>query len=199
MSRSETVRGVLSFATRQAVGHDHLRRVPSVKRTVRWSVRITPSHDAHIKKVSKLLHCSETDAAAAQGVPQVIAPGCLDMVNFQAPATIPDKFEGRRFQYWNPNVSLMRTDPEENAELGRILAEKANAATAPTAIFLPLKGLSLLGAPGEEFHWPEADQALFDAIKQHVRDDIPVYELDHAVNDEAFADAVTDKLLEYLG
>ncbi len=139
------------------------------------------------------------DAAAAQGVPQVIAPGCLDMVNFQAPATIPDKFEGRRFQYWNPNVSLMRTDPEENAELGRILAEKANAATAPTAIFLPLKGLSLLGAPGEEFHWPEADQALFDAIKQHVRDDIPVYELDHAVNDEAFADAVTDKLLEYLG
>ncbi len=65
MSRSETVRGVLSFATRQAVGHDHLRRVPSVKRTVRWSVRITPSHDAHIKKVSKLLHCSETDAAAA--------------------------------------------------------------------------------------------------------------------------------------
>ena len=139
------------------------------------------------------------DAAAAQGVPQVIAPGCLDMVNFQAPATIPDKFEGRRFHYWNPNVSLMRTDPEENAELGRILAEKANGSSAPAAIFLPLKGLSLLGAPGEEFHWPEADQALFDAIKRHVREDIPVYELDLNVNDEAFADAVTDKLLEYLG
>ena len=139
------------------------------------------------------------EAAAAQGVPQVIAPGCLDMVNFQAPATIPDKFEGRRFHYWNPNVSLMRTDPEENAELGRILAEKANGSSAPTAIFLPLKGLSLLGAPGEEFHWPEADQALFDAVKRHIRNDIPVYELDLAVNDEAFADAVTDKLLEYLG
>ena len=139
------------------------------------------------------------DAAAAQGVPQVIAPGCLDMVNFQAPSTIPDRFEGRRFHYWNPNVSLMRTDPAENAELGRILAEKANASSAPTAIFLPLKGLSLLGAPGEEFHWPEADQALFDAIKQHVRDDIPVHELDLNVNDEAFADAMTDKLLEYLG
>ena len=138
------------------------------------------------------------EAAAAQGVPQVIAPGCLDMVNFQAPATIPDKFEGRRFHYWNPNVSLMRTDPEENAELGRILAEKASGSSAPTAIFLPLKGLSLLGAPGEEFHWPEADQALFDAIKRHLRDDIPVYELDHNVNDEAFADAMTDKLLEYL-
>ncbi|MDE0133135.1 MAG: hypothetical protein OXM62_10315 [bacterium] len=65
MSRSETVRGVLTFATRQPVTHDHLRRVPSVKRTVRWSVRITPRHDAHIQRIAKLLHCSETDAAAA--------------------------------------------------------------------------------------------------------------------------------------
>ena len=138
------------------------------------------------------------EAAAAQGVPQVIAPGCLDMVNFQAPATIPEKFEGRRFHYWNPNVSLMRTNPEENAELGRILAEKANGASAPTAIFLPLKGVSLLDSPGGEFWWPEADQALFDAIRRHVRDDIPVYELDYNINDEAFADAMTDKLLEFL-
>ena len=139
------------------------------------------------------------EAAAAQGVPQVIAPGCLDMVNFWGPDTVPKEFEGRRFHYWNPNVTLMRTDPDENSELGRILAEKANQASAPTAIFLPLKGLSLLGAPGEEFSWPEADQALFDAIKRHVRNDIPIYELDHNVNDDAFADALTDKLLEYLG
>ncbi len=139
------------------------------------------------------------EAAAQQGIPQVIAPGCLDMVNFWAPATIPPRFAGRRFYHWNPNVTLMRTTPEENVEIGRILAEKANRSTAPVAFFLPLKGVSLLDSPGGEFWWPEADKALFQAIKHHVRSDIPIYELDHNINDEAFAAAVTNKLLEFLG
>lgn len=139
------------------------------------------------------------DAAARKGVPQVIVPGCLDMVNFWAPETVPEKFKGRRFYQWNPNVTLMRTTPEENAELGRILAEKANRSTGPVAFFLPLKGVSMLDAPGKEFWWPEADQALYDAIKQHVRPDIPVYEMDNNINDDEFADAVANKMLEFLG
>lgn len=138
------------------------------------------------------------DAAAEKGVPQVIAPGCLDMVNFWARETVPAQFEGRRFYPWNPNVTLMRTTPEENAELGRILAEKASKSSGPVAFFLPLKGVSMLDAPGKEFWWPEADQALFDAIKRHRRPDIPVHELDHNINDEPFADAVAEKLLEFL-
>lgn len=138
------------------------------------------------------------DAAAEKGVPQVIAPGCLDMVNFWARETVPAQFEGRRFYPWNPNVTLMRTTPEENAELGRILAEKASQSSGPVAFFLPLKGVSMLDAPGKEFWWPEADQALFDAIKRHRRPDIPVHELDHNINDEPFADAVAEKLLEFL-
>lgn len=138
------------------------------------------------------------DAAAEKGVPQVIAPGCLDMVNFWARETVPAQFEGRRFYQWNPNVTLMRTTPEENAELGRILAEKANRSSGPVAFFLPLKGVSMLDAPGKEFWWPEADQALFDAIKRRRRADIPVHELDHNINDEPFADAVAEKLLEFL-
>ncbi len=139
------------------------------------------------------------DAAAKTGVPQVIVPGCLDMVNFWAPETVPEKFKGRLFYQWNPNVTLMRTTPEENAELGRILAEKANKSTGPAAFFLPLKGVSMLDAPGKEFWWPEADRALYDAIKQHVRPDIPVYEMDNNVNDDEFADAVANKMLEFLG
>ncbi len=139
------------------------------------------------------------DAAASKGVPQVIVPGCLDMVNFWAPETVPETFKGRRFYQWNPNVTLMRTTPEENAELGRILAEKANRSTGPVAFFLPLKGVSMLDAPGKEFWWPEADQALYDAIKKHVRPDIPVYELDNNINDDEFADAVANKMLEFLG
>jgi uncharacterized protein (UPF0261 family) len=137
-------------------------------------------------------------AASARGLPQVIAPGCLDMVNFWARETVPAKYDGRLFYEWNPNVTLMRTTPEENAELGRILAEKANASSGKVAFYLPLRGVSQLDAPGKEFWWPEADRALFDAIKSHLRPDFPVYELDCNINDAAFAEAVTGRLLEYL-
>jgi uncharacterized protein (UPF0261 family) len=102
------------------------------------------------------------------------------------------------FYQWAPNVTLMRTTPEENAELGRILAEKANASFGRVAFYLPRRGVSQLDAPGKEFWWPEADDALFEAIKSHRRPDIPVYELDCNINDAAFAEAVTDRLLEYV-
>jgi uncharacterized protein (UPF0261 family) len=138
------------------------------------------------------------DAAAAAGIPQVIVPGCLDMVNFWARDTVPAKYDDRLFYQWNPNVTLMRTTPEENAELGRILSQKANASQAPVAFFLPQKGVSMLDAPGKEFWWPEANQALFEAIKEHTRPEIPVHELDSNINDEKFAKAVTGQLLTYL-
>jgi uncharacterized protein (UPF0261 family) len=138
------------------------------------------------------------DAAARAGVPQVIAPGCLDMVNFGAPETVPERYRQRNLYRWNPNVTLMRTTPAENAELGRIIAEKANASQGPVAIVLPLKGVSQLDSPGGAFWSPEADQALFDAIKRHVRTGIPVIELDHNVNDPEFADETTRLLLEML-
>ena len=138
------------------------------------------------------------DAAAKQGIPQVIAPGCVDMANFWAPDTIPAKYKERKFYLWNPNVSLMRTTPPENAQLGRILAEKANRSSAPVAFFLPNKGVSILDSPGGEFWWPEANKALFAAIKENIRDDIPVFELDNNINDEPFARAVTEQLLAFL-
>ena len=139
------------------------------------------------------------DAAARAGVPQVIAPGCLDMVNFGAMETVPEKYQNRNLYRWNPNVTLMRTTPEENAELGRIIAEKANQSTGPIAVLLPLKGVSQLDSPGGAFWWPEADRALFDAIKQHLRPDVPLIELDHNVNDPEFADRAVSILREMLG
>jgi len=138
------------------------------------------------------------DAAAKVGIPQVIAPGCLDMANFWAPETIPPKYEDRRFYHWNPNVTLMRTTPAENAELGRILAQKANQSSSPVAIFLPLQGISVLDAPGGEFWWPEANTALFNSICEHVRADIPVQEVDANINAEAFAQAVSKQLLVFM-
>ncbi|MBI3957165.1 MAG: Tm-1-like ATP-binding domain-containing protein [Chloroflexi bacterium] len=147
------------------------------------------------------------DAAAQAGIPQVIAPGCLDMVNFGARESVPAKFDpstgsghsDRLFYVWNPTVTLMRTTPEENASLGRILAEKANAATGPVAFFLPANGVSILDSPGGLFWWPEANAALFDAIQLNTRADIPVQVVEANINDDAFAEAVTTALLKFLG
>jgi uncharacterized protein (UPF0261 family) len=136
------------------------------------------------------------DAAAKAGIPAVIAPGCLDMVNFGEPATVPAKFAGRCFYPHNPQVTLMRTTPEECAELGRIIAEKANASTAPTEILIPLKAISLISAPGQAFHDSVADDALFSSIRQHAK--VPVTGIDAEINQPLFAQACARKLIELM-
>ena len=135
------------------------------------------------------------DAAAKTSTPAVVAPGCLDMVNFGPRETVPAKFSARRFYQHNPQVTLMRTTPEECAELGRILAEKVNAYRAPVTVLLPLRGISIISAEGGAFHWPEADAALFGAIKKHLRPGIPLVELDCAINAPIFAEACAHALL----
>lgn len=139
------------------------------------------------------------DAAAKRGVPQVIAPGCLDMVNFGAPDTVPEKYRARKLYHWNPNVTLMRTNPAENAELGRIIASKASASVGPVAVLVPRSGVSQLDSVGGAFWWPEANAALFGAIRENLRKDIPLYEIDHNVNDPEFADRAAAVLLELMG
>ena len=139
------------------------------------------------------------DAAAKTGTPAIIAPGCLDMVNFGAPETVPAKFAGRKFYQHNPQVTLMRTTPDECAELGRILAEKVNTYRGPVTVLLPLKAISVISAEGGAFHWPEADAALFGAIKSNLRADIPVIEVEATINDPVFADACANALLAGIG
>jgi uncharacterized protein (UPF0261 family) len=92
----------------------------------------------------------------------------------------------------------MRTTPEETAELGRIVAEKLNAATGPTALALPLGGVSMLDVEGEDFYDPEADAALFDALRDSVGDDVELLEFDTDINDEAFAEALVETLHQYM-
>ncbi len=138
------------------------------------------------------------EAAARCGVPAVVVPGCLDMVNFWAPETVPEKFQGRRFYQHNPNITLMRTTPEECRRLGQVVAEKLNRSTGPVAVLIPLGGLSMIDSPGEPFWWPEADRALFAALKENLRPDIPVVQVDANINDERFAHKCAEMLLEYL-
>jgi uncharacterized protein (UPF0261 family) len=135
------------------------------------------------------------DAAAKTGTPTIVVPGCLDMVNFGPRETVPAKFEGRRLYPHNPQVTLMRTTPEECTALGRILAEKVNAYRGPVTVLLPLQAISIISAPGGPFHWPEADAALFAAIKEHLRPGIALVEMDTTINDPAFAEACAKTLL----
>ena len=135
------------------------------------------------------------NAAARAGVPAVVAPGCLDMVNFGEPPTIPPKYQGRNFYIHNPQVTLMRTDAQECRRLGEMLAEKVNAYTAPVTVLLPRGGVSVISAVGGPFHDPRADETLFEAIKQTLRPEVPVVELDCTINDPAFAKAAAEALL----
>ncbi len=138
------------------------------------------------------------EAAARHGVPAIVTPGCLDMVNFHSPETVPAKFAGRTFYHHNPQVTLMRTNAEECAELGRILAAKVNLSTGPVTVLLPLRGISVISRSGQPFHDPAADAALFEAIRANVREGIPVVEIDAEINSPVFAAACAETLLASL-
>jgi uncharacterized protein (UPF0261 family) len=138
------------------------------------------------------------EAAGRAGLPQVVSVGALDMVNFGARDSVPPQFEDRNLYVHNPSVTLMRTTKEECAELGRRIARKLSAATGPTALFIPLQGVSLIDAEGQPFHDPEADAALFDALRAGIGENVELVELDCNVNDDAFADAMAEKLDSYM-
>ena len=133
------------------------------------------------------------DAAAHAKVPVVVAPGCLDMVNFGEAASIPAQFKDRNFYIHNPQVTLMRTNPAECQALGKIIAQKTNAYSAGAVIMIPTKAISVISAEGKAFYDAAADQALFTALKQHAK--VPVHELAEEINSPAFAQACAQQLL----
>jgi len=137
-------------------------------------------------------------AASRAGIPAILVPGCVDMANFWGIATVPEKFKGRNLYEWNPNVTLLRTNAEENVKMGEMLAAAANASTAPVAVLLPLKGVSMLDSEGNQFWDPAVDKACYDAIKKNLKPGIPVYELDHNINDPEFSEACARTLLDML-
>jgi uncharacterized protein (UPF0261 family) len=137
-------------------------------------------------------------AASRAGIPAVLVPGCVDMANFGGIETVPEKYRSRNLYRWNPNVTLLRTNAAENAQMGKMLAAAANAATAPVAILLPLRGVSMLDSPGGQFWDPAADGACYAAIRQNLNAGIPVIEMDHNINDPEFSGKVAETLLAML-
>jgi uncharacterized protein (UPF0261 family) len=138
-------------------------------------------------------------AAARAGIPTVLAPGCVDMVNFRGLDTVPERYRGRRLYEWNPNVTLMRTNAEENRMIGEKIAEAANSSAGPVAILLPLKGVSQLDSPGGEFWDPPADASCFEAIKGNLSPGVGVIELENNINDPEFAERAVEVLLGLMG
>jgi uncharacterized protein (UPF0261 family) len=134
-------------------------------------------------------------AAARAGIPQVVSVGALDMVNFGPIETVPERFRGRTLYRHNDAVTLMRTTPEECAEIARRIAEQLNRAAGPVVVVLPRRGVSAIDAEGKPFHDPDADRVLFDTLRASLAPAIRVVEIDAHINDPAFADVVSAELL----
>ena len=132
------------------------------------------------------------DVFARHALPYVGSCGALDMVNFGAWDTVPERFKGRRLYKHNPTVTLMRTTADECRAIAEFIAAKLNAMRGPVRFLIPEGGVSAIDKPGGPFHDPEADRVLFDTLAQRFRagPDRKLVRLPHHVNDEAFADAL---------
>lgn len=137
-------------------------------------------------------------AFSRNAIPYVGSTGALDMVNWQAPDTVPERYKDRLFYEHNPQITLMRTTPEENTRIGTWIAERLNRMRGPVRFLLPLGGVSALDAPGQPFHDPAADQALFEAIRATFKP-APgqrLIEINANINEPAFTTAALAALAE---
>jgi uncharacterized protein (UPF0261 family) len=138
------------------------------------------------------------ETAGELGLPQVVSVGALDMVNFGPRESVPERFEGRNLYVHNPTITLMRTTPDECRELGRRIGRKLSGAKGQTALFVPLRGVSMISTEGQPFHDAEADAALLEGMRETLGENVEVHELDLDVNDEAFALQMADRLDEMM-
>ena len=129
-------------------------------------------------------------------IPWVGSVGALDMVNFGPPDTVPDHYKNRTFVEHNPQVTLMRTTASENHRMGEWIADRINLMQGPVRFLIPEGGVSALDAPGQPFHDPEADRALFDAITERIRETGKrrLIRTPQHINDPAFAEVVVNAL-----
>jgi uncharacterized protein (UPF0261 family) len=139
-------------------------------------------------------HPERLEVAGKLGIPQVVSLGALDMVNFGPMDTVPERFRGRNLYVHNPTITLMRTTPDECRELGRRIGRKLSAANGPVALFVPLRGVSMIAVEGQVFHDPAADAALLAGLRESLGENVEVHERELDVNDPAFATEMADRL-----
>ena len=140
------------------------------------------------------------DAPGKMGIPHLIVPGCVDMANFGGLDTVPEEYKkAKRTLYeWNPSITLMRTNQQENEKMGRIFAQKANAAKGPVAFLIPLNGVSILDGDDQPFCDRDADKAMFDAIKANLKGSVALVEMDNNINDPEFSAKAVEMMLDLI-
>jgi uncharacterized protein (UPF0261 family) len=134
-------------------------------------------------------------AAVHKGLPQVVAPGCIDYIIQGAMDTLPEKYQGRATYYMNPLMTLVRTSADEMAKVGRLTAERLNESKGPVIYVLPLKGFSMPNHPGGALYDPPADEAFRTELRQHLDKRIQLIEVDADINNEVFARTLVKSLL----
>jgi uncharacterized protein (UPF0261 family) len=137
-------------------------------------------------------------AAGRKGIPQVVSTGGLEYLCFGPRESIPPRLRNRKVHMHNPYNANVKASRGDMAAVGRVMAERLNAATGPTAVLVPLKGWSVYGAPGGPLHEAAGNRALLKALKGNLRGDIALTEIDAHINDDIFVDACVDQLTTYL-
>jgi len=138
------------------------------------------------------------ETAGRKGIPQVIAPGCLDFIAFSPPEKIPEEVRKRKVYWHTPEVAIIRATKDEMAAIGKTLADKLNRALGPTVVLIPNKGFSPGNREGKALYDPEADAAFVNVLKQNLKPSVRVVELDAHINDELFAEQAVDLLCELM-
>jgi uncharacterized protein (UPF0261 family) len=138
------------------------------------------------------------EAAGKKGIPQVVAPGCLDFIVFSPPEKVPESLRERNVYRHTPEVALVRANKDEMVSIGKVMAEKLNRALGPLAVVVPNQGFSPANRPGKPLYDPEADRAFVEVLRQSLKPSVRIVEVDAHINDELFAKQAAGLLCELM-
>jgi uncharacterized protein (UPF0261 family) len=138
------------------------------------------------------------EAAGEKGIPQIITPGCIDIINFLTPETLPDRYKDRPLCFHNPQATLPRLNAEESRLIGETVSKKLNRAAGPVRVLIPIRGFSSLDCQGNIFYDPIADRAFIDSLKSSLKETIEVREVDAHINDDEFAEVVANEFMDII-
>ncbi len=138
------------------------------------------------------------EAAGEKGIPQIITPGCIDIINFLAPETLPDRYKDRPLCFHNPQATLPRLNAEEFRLIGETISKKLNIAIGPVRVLIPIRGFSSLDCHGNVFYDPIADRVFIESLKRALKEEIEVREIDAHINDDEFANVVANEFLDII-
>ncbi len=138
------------------------------------------------------------ETAGKKGIPQVVVPGCINFILLGPLESLSSEYKKRKLYPFNPAVTMVRTTHEEMITIGKVMAEKVNKTLGPAIVIIPLRGFSMYCREGESLYDPEGDRIFIDTLKEHLRPQIPVMEVDANINEPVFAQTTVSALMRIL-